>query len=102
MKQMKKLMTRWNVDTPWQLMVIFFVFSITGSTSVIIGRPFLKLIGVTLENFNPLLYYPLFILFSFLFYQVFLVAFGWLFGQIQFFWTKEKKMLRRFGITIKN
>jgi len=99
---MKKLMTRWNIENPWQFIVIFFVFSITGSSSVMIGRPFLKLIGITLDNFNPFIYYPTFILFSFIFYQMFLVFFGWLFGQFQFFWNMEKKMLRRFGITVKN
>ncbi|WP_299247353.1 DUF6787 family protein [uncultured Aquimarina sp.] len=96
---MKKLMTRWNIEKPSQLIIIFLVFSITGSSSVAIGRPILKMIGITLENLNPFIYYPLFIVSSFIFYQVFLVLFGWLFGQFQFFWNMEKKMLRRFGVT---
>ncbi|MDH7447562.1 DUF6787 family protein [Aquimarina sp. 2201CG14-23] len=96
---MKKLMTRWNIEKPSQLIIIFLVFSITGSSSVAIGRPLLKMIGITLENLNPFIYYPLFIVLSFIFYQVFLVLFGWLFGQFQFFWNMEKKMLRRFGVT---
>jgi len=96
---MKKLMTRWNIEKPSQLIIIFLVFSITGSSSVAIGRPLLKMIGITLENLNPFIYYPLFIVSSFIFYQVFLVLFGWLFGQFQFFWNMEKKMLRRFGVT---
>lgn len=93
-------MTRWNIEKPWQLFVILFVFSITGSSSIAIGRPILKMIGITLENLSPYIYYPLFVISSFLFYQVFLVFFGWLFGQFQFFWTMEKKMLNRFGIKI--
>ena len=92
-------MTRWNIEKPSQLIIIFLVFSITGSSSVAIGRPLLKMIGITLENLNPFIYYPLFIVSSFIFYQVFLVLFGWLFGQFQFFWNMEKKMLRRFGVT---
>jgi len=99
---MKKLMARWQIDTPWQLAVIFFVFSITGSSSIAIGRPILKLLGITLAHLNAFVYYPLFILSSFIFYQLFLVLYGWLFGQFQFFWTMEKKMLRRFGITFNN
>lgn len=97
---MKKLMQRWQVEKPHQVLIIFFVFSITGSTSVFVGRPFLKFLGVTLENFNAFIYYPLFIVFSFMFYQLFLVAYGWLFGQFDFFWKMEKKMLKRLGMKI--
>ncbi|MGH1388046.1 DUF6787 family protein [Kordia sp.] len=97
---MKKLMTRWNIEKPWQLAVIFFVFSITGSSSIAVGRPLLRSIGITLDNLSPFIYYPLFIFLSFIFYQLFLVAFGWLFGQFNFFWNMEKKLLSRFGITI--
>ncbi|WP_292945373.1 DUF6787 family protein [Olleya sp. UBA1516] len=99
---MNKLMTRWNIEKPWQLIVIFFVFSITGSSSIAIGRPILKFIGITLENLNAFMYYPLFIVLSFIFYQLFLVLYGWIFGQFHFFWTMEKKMLNRFGITFNN
>lgn len=97
---MKKLMLRWNIDKPRDLVIIFIVFSITGSTSIGIGRPVLKTIGITLENIHPFLYYPLFIISSFVFYQVFLVLYGWIFGQFNFFWNMEKKMLKRFGITV--
>lgn len=95
-----KVEKRWGVKYKWELIVIFIVFSITGSSSILIGRPVLKLVGITTENLNMYMYYPLFIMFSFLFYQIFLVLYGWLFGQFKFFWTMEKKMLKRFGITI--
>jgi hypothetical protein len=97
---MKKLMLRWNIEKSWQLIIIFFVFSITGFSSIMIGRPILKTLGITLENINPFLYYPIFIVLSFIFYQVFLVLYGWIFGQFNFFWNIEKKMLRRFRIPI--
>lgn len=93
-------MMRWNIEKPRELFVIFFVFSITGSSSIAVGRPILRLIGITIENLHPYIYYPLFIILSFLFYQLFLVFFGWLFGQFDFFWKMEKKMLNRFGIKI--
>lgn len=93
-------MNRWGVKKYSQLIIIFFVFSITGSSSIIIGRPILKVLGVTLNNFSPIFYYPILVLSSFIFYQVFLVFYGWFFGQFQFFWNMEKKMLRRFGIII--
>lgn len=97
---MKQLMKRWNIEKPWEVIVILFVFSITGSTSIAAGRPLLKATGITLDNFHPIIYYPLFILLSFVLYQIFLVTFGWLFGQYQFFWTMEKKMLKRFRINL--
>ncbi|WP_412987381.1 DUF6787 family protein [Pontimicrobium sp. IMCC45349] len=97
---MKKLMDRWNLKHPLQLVVILLVFSITGSTSIAVGRPLLKAIGITLDNLNGFIYYPLFIILSFILYQIFLVTFGWIFGQHAFFWAMEKKMLKRFGIRL--
>lgn len=93
-------MTRWNIEKKQDLLIILFVFSITGSTSVMIGRPLLAFLGLTRDNLSLWLYYPLLVFFSFVFYQVFLVFFGWIFGQFQFFWAMEKKMLRRFGVTL--
>ncbi|MBO6631685.1 MAG: diacylglyceryl transferase [Psychroserpens sp.] len=76
---------------------IFIVFAITGSSSVFVGRPIMKLIGITKENLNPFIYWVLFIIIGLIFYQILLVFFGWLFGQGKFFWEFEKKMLKRFG-----
>ena len=94
----KKLESKWVVQYRWEMIRIFIVFAITGSSSVLIGRPFIKLLGITKENLNPILYYILFIFLSLIFYQILLVAIGWLFGQFKFFWKFEQKMLRRFGL----
>ena len=77
---------------------VFLVFSITGSISVFAGRPFIKFIGITKDNLNPFIYWILFVFIAMLFYQIFLVIIGWLFGQFQFFWNFEKKTLSRFGL----
>tara|TARA_B110001452_G_scaffold186256_1_gene156735 strand:+ start:3816 stop:4310 length:495 start_codon:yes stop_codon:yes gene_type:complete len=92
-----KLESKWVVDYRWELIRIFIVFAITGSSSVVVGRPFIKLLGITQDNLHPLFYWILFITVSLFFYQVLLVLFGWVFGQFQFFWDFEKKMIRRFG-----
>ena len=92
-----KLEHKWIVDQRWELIRIFIVFAITGSSSVVVGRPVIKLIGITQENLHPFLYWILFITISLIFYQILLVLLGWVFGQFQFFWNFEKKMLRRFG-----
>jgi len=77
---------------------VFIVFAITGSSSVFVGRPIMKIIGITKENLNPFIYWILFIIIGLIFYQILLVTFGWLFGQFNFFWEFEKKMLKRFGL----
>ena len=74
---------------------VFMVFALTGSSSALIGRPILKIIGITKDNFQPLVYWILYLLIGFLFYQILLVTFGWLFGQFKFFWDFEKKMIKR-------
>ena len=92
-----KLEAKWVVDQRWELIRIFIVFAITGSSSVVVGRPVIKLIGITQENLHPFLYWILFVTISLVFYQILLVLLGWVFGQFQFFWNFEKKMLRRLG-----
>ncbi|MFD2917772.1 DUF6787 family protein [Psychroserpens luteus] len=94
----KKLENKWVVDNRWEIIRIFIVFAITGSSSLFIGRPIIRAIGITKENLNPILYWVLFIIIGLIFYQILLVTFGWLFGQFKFFWQFEKKMLRRFGL----
>ncbi|MGB3607647.1 DUF6787 family protein [Psychroserpens sp.] len=94
----KKLEHKWIVDQRWEMIRIFIVFAITGSSSMFVGRPFIAFLGITKENLNPILYWVLFIIIGLIFYQILLVLFGWLFGQFKFFWEFEKKMLRRFGL----
>ncbi|MFK7833436.1 MAG: DUF6787 family protein [Winogradskyella sp.] len=94
----KKLEKKWILDYKWEMIRVFMVFAITGSSSLVVGRPVIKLLGITKENLNPLLYWILFIIIGLIFYQILLVSFGWLFGQFKFFWEFEKKMLRRFGL----
>lgn len=100
---MDKLKQRWGIESNFQLLVIIVVFSITGSASVYVAKPFLAWIGMSKTNFPDVwwsgwVYWSLRILLIFPFYQVLLVAFGWLFGQFRFFWNFEKKMLSRMGL----
>ncbi|MCX2680097.1 diacylglyceryl transferase [Galbibacter sp. EGI 63066] len=98
---MEKLKQRWGVTSNFQLFVIFVVFAITGSCAAKLAAPLAALIGLDKETLHPLIYWPVRILLIFPIYQVLLIFFGWLFGQFQFFWNFEKKMLRWFGIKIK-
>jgi len=94
---MKKLKERWGISSNWQVVVIFIVFGITGSTSAKIAGPIVEFLGITQENTSGWIYWPVRILLIFPVYQVLLIIFGWIFGQFQFFWAFENKMLRRLG-----
>jgi hypothetical protein len=94
---MEKLKKRWGLQSNWQVVKVLLVFSITGYTSLLIAKPFLEFIGLHQETTNPWIYRPLRILLIFPIYQVLIVAIGWLFGECQFFWNFEKKMLSRLG-----
>jgi hypothetical protein len=90
---MKKLKERWGVSSNWQLIVIFIVFAITGSTAAWMSKPFTNYIGLTKETLG-FFYLPIRLIAIFPIYQVLLVLIGFIFGQFEFFWNFEKKMLR--------
>jgi hypothetical protein len=94
----KKLEKKWGLAHKWEYISVFIVFAVTGTSSVFISRPIIKLIGITKENLNPMVYWVLYIIIGFIFYQILLVLIGWIFGQYQFFWNFEKKMIRRLGL----
>jgi len=94
----QKMESKWIVNERWELIRIFIIFAITGSSSVFVGRPIIKLIGISSENFGPILYGIVFVFVSLIFYQILLVFWGFVLGQFKFFWDFEKKMLRRFGL----
>ncbi len=95
---MEKLKARWGITSNFQIVIIFIVFAITGSVSAKVAGPVTEWIGMTQENTNGWIYWPVRILLIFPIYQVLLVFFGWLFGQFTFFWNFEKKMLKRIGL----
>lgn len=90
---MKKLKERWGITSDFQLVIIFIVFAITGSLSAYLSKPFTNFIGLTNENLGHF-YLPIRLIAIFPIYQVLLVLIGFLFGQFDFFWAFEKKMLR--------
>lgn len=92
---MNKLKQHWNITSNWQLVIIFIVFAITGSTAAYLSKPFTSAIGITKENLHWSFYWPLRLVLIFPIYQILLVFIGALFGQFRFFWDFEKKMLYR-------
>ena len=94
----EKLESKWIVDARWELIRIFIIFAITGSSSLLVGRPLISLLGVSMQTLSPILYWFLFSMISLVIYQILLIFWGWILGQFNFFWQFEKKMLRRFGL----
>ena len=93
-----KLEKKWIVNQRWELIRVFLIFALTGSSSVFVGRPFIELLGVSKDNLHFSVYYALFIVISLVFYQILLLLWGWILGQFDFFWRFEKKMLKRLGL----
>ncbi len=99
----KKLEGKWVINYRWEIITIFIVFALTGTSSVRIARPILELVGFTPNLFpegflGSFLYWFIRIIIILPLYQVLLIIFGTLFGQFQFFWEFEKKMLKRMRI----
>ena len=87
-----KLIQVFKVKDFNQLIIIFIVFGITGSLSVVLGK--YVLIKVFGERFlNNDYYWLLRLILIFPIYQVLLIIVGALFGQFRYFWEIEKKIL---------
>jgi hypothetical protein len=91
----QKLKNKWVTRYRWEMIAIFIVFAITGSLSARLAAPLVHLLGLDYETSSGWLYWPVRILIIFPIYQLLLVAIGWLFGQFQFFWAFEKRMLKK-------
>ena len=87
-----RLIKLFRVKDTFQLIIIFIVFGITGSLSVVLGK--YVLINIFGENFvNNEYYWLLRLILIFPIYQVLLIIIGALFGQFKYFWEIEKKIL---------
>ena len=85
---MDKLKKLFRVSSTYQLIVVFIVFGITGSLSLVISDYISGLF-----NLDSII---LSILFVLMIYQVLLIIIGTLFGEFDYFWEMEKKILSRF------
>ena len=89
----KKLMHRWKLGSAFQVVVVLVVFACTGFTVLFIKKPILHFLAgeeedtITASVIYYLLILPL--------YNVILLAYGFLFGQFNFFWEFEKRFFNR-------
>ncbi len=95
MKWVVRFKKKWNIKSDFQLIIIFIVFAITGSLSLYVSRPILSFFSINSDNFGVIGYYPLRIAIVFPIYQILIIVVGTMFGQFNFFWKLEKKILSR-------
>ena len=75
---LKTLKEKWGISTPFQMIIVFIVFGVTGSVAARISGPIVSLLPI--EDLPALIYWPLRLLIIFPVYQVLLIWFGFIFG----------------------
>jgi hypothetical protein len=89
---LEKLKVKWGIDSNWGVMAVLITFTLSGSTVVFI-RPYLfSSLGFD-ANTSIIIKSMVYLICIFPLYQVLLLLYGSLFGQGQFFWIKEKKLM---------
>ena len=76
---MKKLKEKWGIKSNFQLIIIFIVFAVTGSSSLVVSQPILDYIGFNKGTLNSWIYEPLRLILIFPVYQVLILIFGAIF-----------------------
>lgn len=90
-----RLQKKWGVENVRQVLAILLIFSLAGSSVVWLRKGLFYLLGY--DSLTPLWLKTItYLLFVFPAYQCLLLIYGFLLGQFDFFWEKEKKMARWF------
>lgn len=91
---LRRLQTKWKLNSLFQLVLVLIVFALTGFTILFIKKPIFDFLGVSMERggFWKTVLYLLLVL---PLYQIILLMWGFVFGQFRFFWEKEVQFLKR-------
>ncbi len=93
-----KLIKKFNAKSKVHLLIIFLIFGLSGSFSLWVSSPILLVLNLK----NILDNYMLYIFFRFLIvipiYQIILIITAIIFGEFEYFWKFEKKLLKRLKI----
>jgi len=89
----EKLKQRWKLGSAFQVVIVLIVFACTGFTVLFIKKPILHFLAGAQgdSTLASVLYYLLILPL----YNVILLAYGFLFGQFDFFWEFEKRFFNR-------
>ena len=94
----KYLKDKWNLKSNFQLVIILIVFAITGSGSLYISKPLMEFLSISSENMDIYLYWILRFIIVTIVYQFLLLLVAFVFGQFNWFWNFEKKILKKMGL----
>jgi len=91
---LEKLRTKWGLQSFFQVILVLIVFSLTGTTVVVLRPALFAWMGLGTETAGwiKMLAY---ITFIFPAYQLLLLGYGFMLGQFAFFWQKEVQMWQR-------
>tara|TARA_B100001057_G_scaffold255417_1_gene255664 strand:+ start:738 stop:1043 length:306 start_codon:yes stop_codon:yes gene_type:complete len=95
---MKTLRERWGIKSNFQILIIFVVFGITGTTSALISGPITEIVIGEESNIHWLLKIIIRVLILTPIYQILLLLFGYIFCQYKFFFQFVKKFLKILGL----
>ncbi len=93
-KLFEKLKERWGLDSFWHVVLILFIFSITGMTTLYVRQFFFDLMGITSDT-GTVIKILAWLLVVFPSYQALFLMYGFVLGQFDFVWRFEKKSLAR-------
>ncbi len=94
---LERLQTKWKLDSLFQVVMVLVVFACTGITILFVKNPILDFFGVEQGDESGFLNTVLYLLLVLPLYQIFLLIYGFIFGQFSFFWEKEKQIFRQMG-----
>jgi hypothetical protein len=96
-----RLQKKWGVETIRQVLIILVIFTLAGSSIVVLRKGLFYLLDY--DETTPFwLKTVTYLVFVFPAYQCLLLTYGFLLGQFNFFWEKEKKMFRWVAAKIKS
>jgi len=95
----EKLKQRWDLRSPFQVIIILIVFACTGFTVLFIKKPLIDFLGLKQGEtvVVSILYYVLILPL----YNILLLGYGFIFGQFSFFWAFEKRFFKRLSTWFK-
>ena len=92
---LQKIINKFHAKSFKHLIIIFLVFALSGSASLLMSSSILTAINLKeLINFYPL-YLLVRIIFLIPIYQLVLIIIATLFGEFRYFWNFEKKFFKR-------
>ena len=85
---LKNLKKKWGISTPFQLIIVFIVFGVTGSVAAKLSGPIVSFLPI--DNLPIYIYWPVRLIIIFPVYQGLLIFFGFIFGILVSILTFQK------------